>query len=405
MIDYGCDLMACFHPLQGWRSRNGFNKKTGKWSITFSRSNAYIDMPVTIPCGQCIGCRLERSRQWAVRCCHEAVLHKKNCFITLTFNNDSLAKIAPDGSLEKKEFVKFMKRLRKYCDHSGCGKIRFFHCGEYGSKLKRPHHHAIIFGFDFPDKKFLKVKGGFPYYTSDLLSELWPYGYNVIGNVTFESCAYVARYICKKVNGDLADDYYKGLRPEYVTMSRRPGIGKDFYDKYSTSIYPNDKIVIRNNIITKPPRYYDKLLEIEDSELYAKVKASRVKHSKEMVDYDCLKMQEAIQELKLNKLVRSYEGQVLSKESGVEMVLRLYSVFDEKASSFGSPFYLETDGMALRLFSDQVTDSSHPSLLNQHPEDFKLYCIGQFDNDSGEVIKESQPRFLANGSDFIEVNK
>jgi hypothetical protein len=124
-----------------------------------------------------------------------------------------------------------------------------------------------------------------------------------------------------------------------------------------------------------------------------------------LVDYDCLKMQEAIQELKLNKLVRSYEGQVLSKESGVEMVLRLYSVFDEKASSFGSPFYLETDGMALRLFSDQVTDSSHPSLLNQHPEDFKLYCIGQFDNDSGEVIKESQPRFLANGSDFVEVNK
>lgn len=407
--------MPCYHPIKAWRAKDGYDPKTGKWRLTFSRQSAYVDMPVEIPCGKCIGCRLERSREWAVRCVHEAVCHKKNAFITLTFNDESLQKISPERSLEKREFQLFMKRLRKWIvdnyshscvDSNENDKIRFFHCGEYGSKLKRPHHHAIIFGFDFPDKKFFRMQHGFPYYTSELLSELWPYGYNIIGNVTFESCAYVARYICKKINGDMAEEYYGNLLPEYVTMSRRPGLGANWYSRYRSDLYTTDKVIIRNGVISKIPRYYDKLYEKDNPEDFYRIKAQRrLKAEMSTSTYEDLQMQEKVKELKLEKLVRPFEAQKLRKVSGVEMKLRLYSIFDEKAKAFGSPFYMQTDGMALRLFSDQVSDHSRPSMLADHPEDFRLYRIGEFEDESGEVVSENQPYFLANGIDFVTEEK
>jgi len=139
--------MACYHPIQAWRSKK-VNKETGKRSIVFQRSEAFVDMPVVVPCGQCIGCRLEKSRQWAIRCVHESKCHDDNIFVTLTYNNENLPK---DGSLCLADLQKFMKRLRK---KYGAG-IRYFACGEYGEKLKRPHYHVCIFGLNFPmrDKK------------------------------------------------------------------------------------------------------------------------------------------------------------------------------------------------------------------------------------------------------------
>lgn len=145
--------MPCYHPLTGYRSKSGRDPKSGKWPLTFDLSNAYIDMPVTVPCGQCIGCRLDKSRDWAVRCLHEASLYQDNCFITLTYDD---AHLDPLGSLNKDDFVKFMKRLRFQYGP----KIRFFHCGEYGTLLNRPHHHACIFNFDFYDKELLSIRQG-----------------------------------------------------------------------------------------------------------------------------------------------------------------------------------------------------------------------------------------------------
>ena len=113
-----------------------------------------------------------------------------------------------------------MKRFRK---HFGSG-VRFFHCGEYGELYERPHHHAILFNCDIYDKELLlNAKTGFNLYTSSLLSSLWPFGLHSIGEVSFESCAYVARYIMKKVTGDMSESHYHGRKPEYITMSRRPG--------------------------------------------------------------------------------------------------------------------------------------------------------------------------------------
>lgn len=162
-----------------------------------------------------------------------------------------------------------MKRLRKEV-----GKVRFFHAGEYGENLGRPHHHACLFGFDFEDKKLWKVKQGVRLWTSETLNRIWGHGYCVIGEVTFESAAYVARYIMKKITGEEAVDHYKGKEPEYTTMSRRPGIGKEFFDKFQSDIYNYDRVEIRNKLV-RPPRYYDGLYEVEHPDRMEKIKLNR----------------------------------------------------------------------------------------------------------------------------------
>lgn len=266
--------MACYRPLKGYRSRTLSEK--GKRPIVFNTRAGYADMPVEVPCGQCIGCRLERSRQWAMRCVHEAHMHEDNCFITLTFDDVHLPR---DLSLDVRHFQLFMKRFRA---KFGKG-IRFYHCGEYGELFKRPHYHACIFGFDFPDKVLYKIVNGHRLYTSALLSELWPFGFSTLGDVTFESAAYVARYVLKKVNGDQADDAYRRIdpvtgeiwqvKPEYTTMSRRPGIGHEWYRKFADDVFPHDRVVVRG-VEMKPPKYYDGLYEdIESMKLSRKISA------------------------------------------------------------------------------------------------------------------------------------
>ena len=153
--------MVCYHPITAWRSLEG-RGANGKWPLVFNKRDGYCDLEVQVPCGQCVGCRLERSRQWAIRCVHEASLHSRNCFITLTYDDAHL----PGISLVPRDYVLFMKRLRKMF---GAG-IRFFHCGEYGSINFRPHHHAIIFNFDFEDKVLWSVRSGVRLYRSAALS-------------------------------------------------------------------------------------------------------------------------------------------------------------------------------------------------------------------------------------------
>lgn len=132
--------MTCYHPIQGYRSKMGRNKATGLWPVVFNLNDGYGDLPVQIPCGRCIGCRLEHSRQWAIRCVHEASLHEENTFLTLTYNNEY---VDPNFSLNKTDITNFLKRLRKNTGR----KIRYFQCGEYGEQFHRPHHHVLLFGY------------------------------------------------------------------------------------------------------------------------------------------------------------------------------------------------------------------------------------------------------------------
>jgi len=276
--------MPCYHPLKGYRARH--QNQSGKRSVVFKAKDGFTDLPVTINCGQCIGCRLERSRQWAIRCVHEAQLNTDNSFITLTYDNKNIPR---GGTLKKEHFQKFMKRLRFKLRPKI---IRYYHCGEYGENTARPHYHALIFNHAFPDKIQYSINDGNPLYISEELNKLWTYGFSTIGELNFDTAAYVARYVLKKVNGPMAEEHYQSLdpetgelskiEPEYTTMSRRPGIGSRWYDKYKSEVYPNDDVII-NGKKMKPPRYYDGLYEKEAETDYGiivkkrKIKAKKYK--------------------------------------------------------------------------------------------------------------------------------
>jgi len=261
--------MPCYYPMTLYRSREGRNQN-GSWPLT-SIVNGYADMPVTVPCGRCIGCRLERSRQWAMRCVHESKMHKENCFITLTYKNEDLTWGLERPTLVPRDLQLFMKRLRK---NHGTG-IRFFACGEYGERFGRPHYHACLFGFDFKDKKYYDSKNGIETYTSDNLRRLWPHGDNVIGAVTFDSAAYVARYIMAKKLGNTSSYYSEqSIEPEFVRMSRKPGIGSSFFNKWKMDIFPKDHVII-NGLECQAPKYYTSLYEKQEPVKYLRIKAKR----------------------------------------------------------------------------------------------------------------------------------
>lgn len=259
--------MACYCPMTAYRTRDG---------ITFSRSASLTGEPFDLPCGQCIGCRLEKSRQWAMRCMHEKRLHRVSSFVTLTYDNENL----PAGaSLNKRDLQLFMKRLRKA---RGPG-VRFYACGEYGDQTMRPHYHAILFGVDFPDRRVWSTAKDRTTYDSQELVELWPSGRNVIGDVTFESAAYVARYCMKKITGDAAADFYTHVdddgvvterQPPFTVMSRRPGIGSGYYEQFGHEVRAHDSVVVNAREV-RPPRFYDTRTKLFDEDRFDMIRKKR----------------------------------------------------------------------------------------------------------------------------------
>lgn len=257
--------MPCFRPIE-----------IGK--------NGYADLRVKVPCGRCIGCRLGRASMWALRCKHEASLHELNVFVTLTYDKENLP---ADGGLVKKHFQDFMKRLRW---HHLPALLRFFACGEYGAAkeirdglgnvitdpLGRPHYHAILFGIDFPDKRpYSKNNRGDQLFTSETLDKIWGFGRCWLGSVTVESAGYVARYVVKKITGDLAEAHYRGRSPEFALMSRRPGLGAGWYEKYKSDCFPSDFLTHKGK--KRPvPKFYTERLKRDDPEAHEAVKKARV---------------------------------------------------------------------------------------------------------------------------------
>ncbi len=285
--------MSCFDPLHAYQSLT-LKTPSGKNVITFDATQGQSTPyeKIRLPCGQCIGCRLDRSRQWAVRISHEASCFQHNAFITLTFAEEN---INLRNSLVKKDFQNFMKKLRKeikglqYVEpltkSSNPYPIRYFHCGEYGEKFQRPHHHACLFNIDFNDKVLWSSRKGVDLYHSDTLDEIWGHGMCTIGEVNYASAAYVARYITKKINGlHAASHYYRVdeetgeqyyLEPEYITMSRRPGIGARWFNRFGKSdVYAKDFVTV-NGKKFKPPKYYDTLYDNTAPNALAKLKHKR----------------------------------------------------------------------------------------------------------------------------------
>lgn len=237
--------MVCTRPIEGYRAPGG--------QIVFSKKNGWSDLPVTVPCGQCQGCRLEKSRQWAMRIMHEASLYQENAFLTLTYND---ANLPENNSLVVDHHQLFMKRLRKSLPGR---KVRYYHCGEYGDTTHRPHYHTILFNHDFQDKVYLKeTETKSKLYISRTLDDLWGYGDCYIGEVTFESAAYCGRYVMKKLTGSRKEEYGDRL-PEFSTMSRRPGIGAPWLKKWKRDVFPHDFCII-NGMKVRVPKAYDQLM-------------------------------------------------------------------------------------------------------------------------------------------------
>ena len=271
--------------------------------MVFSPSEGYRDRPVSLPCGKCIGCRRDRARAWSIRCVHEAQLHEHNCFVTLTYDNEHLPS---DYSVNPHHFQLFMKTLRqdlvkvaasqgkRSINNKPVYPVRYFHVGEYGEQNYRPHYHALLFGIDFPDKVKIRARPH-PLFESDVLTRMWGRGRTTLGAVTQETAAYCARYTLKKVTGEAANEHYKRtlvdedtgectevrVKPEYATMSRNPGIGAGWYDRFREDVYPEDT-VIHAGKGNRPPRFYDERLREEDPFAYHAMKEKRRKALREL---------------------------------------------------------------------------------------------------------------------------
>jgi len=280
--------MRCDWPLRAHRLNGGRVRVLGR-SDAKRLELSGLEL-FEVPCNRCIACMLEKSRQWAIRITHEQLVTDQSCFLTLTYAPEHLP---PSGLLCQEDWTLFAKRLR---DHKGS--FRFFNAGEYGETNNRPHFHTALLGHDFADTRLFSKKAKKSkkrLFVDEELNRIWGKGEVQIGELTFDSAAYVARYLTKalpsnrnetrgaRVNSSnrfarwkaegVRRDETAAARP-LASMSRRPGLGKPFFDKYWTEIYPRDEVVV-NGRAEKPPRYYDQLLEREQPYMWAFVKAQR----------------------------------------------------------------------------------------------------------------------------------
>lgn len=311
--------MSCYHPLKafpigttpaGKQALKIVGYETdhvefcnGKWQASHTpmasaRASKVQREFIEIPCGQCIGCRLEYSRQWANRCLLELQYHDSAYFVTLTYDNDHVPFScygSPDSgeafdalTLRKRDFQLFMKRLRKAFPDD---KIRFYAAGEYGEDTFRPHYHAIIYGLHLRDLVLDRpsLDGKHNYYASKELTDIWKNGAVVVANVSWETCAYTARYVTKKLNGKAADFYdLHNIEREFSLMSRKPGIGAQYFEDHPDCMN-YEYINVRTDEGGKkfrPPKYYDRLFDIENPGELEKIKKIRKQMAEDAKDME-----------------------------------------------------------------------------------------------------------------------
>lgn len=211
-----------------------------------------------IPCGKCIGCRLDNCRQWTFRGLCELDEHSISAFITLTVDDEHMSIVFPNGRLQYRPFQLWLKRLRKMIAPL---QIRYMMCGEYGTHTCRPHYHCIVFGWFPPDYVYFgSPTGKYNVYISDSLKSLWPYGFHTVSVANEQTIKYLVGYVLKKVDCDYPRD-----APPFLHVSTRPALGLSFFQKYYHEIYSHDgDLQFPNNFVycgdvrQRVPRYFDK---------------------------------------------------------------------------------------------------------------------------------------------------
>ena len=267
-------MMKCLSPVTIEGTYNAKEKKTvytTNRKTQASETNGYM-----VSCGQCIACRINRARIWSVRNAHEAMFHDQHCFITLTYNPESLP---DDLSVSNEVHQNFLKRLRKTVWEQERKKIRFYMAAEYGqpdeyekqeglSRIGRPHYHYLIYGWTPKDLEYLKTVKEHHYYTSETVLKAWQnQGFVVIGNVTPESAAYVAGYCTKKITGDSQEEHYTRIHPDTGQIVKANpefqrcsiGIGKQWVEKYHNDLRKG--YIVFDGKIYPVPRYYMQVLD------------------------------------------------------------------------------------------------------------------------------------------------
>ena len=355
--------MPCYHPLWGQPYPFG-HPKYGQYKIipvtrnncdikekfedgqvwSYDRNTGEVYDLIRIPCGKCVGCRLDYAREWASRIVMESFDYPTNAlFVTLTYNDDNLPCLLKDSDkvyhgidlakrygdihgavLYKKDTQDWLKRLRRTIEYNydECHRmpIRYYLAGEYGSKGHRPHYHVCLFGVPDDLQQEGRNKLGQPLYQSDLITETWGHGFTVIGELNATTASYTARYTLKKAQGQ-DNSYYDalGIPREFVTMSRKPGIGLNYYDRHKDEIYDHDEIVLpavskdKSNVV-RPPRYFDIKFSEENPVEMARIKANREKASElvralnlngvQLNECDYLELQESRRSDKIKSLIR-----------------------------------------------------------------------------------------------------
>ena len=317
--------MPCFHPNRAERRADG--------SVRVKKRNhgtPLDDWEFLLPCGQCAGCRDDRARAWSVRCTHESNMQKENgyqsAFVTLTYDDKNLPQEYVNkntgqwygpGTLNPDDHVEFVNKLRMRLYRKDLS-FRYYMCGEYGDKLKRPHFHYLIFGYGFPDQYAWMRHNGQQYYRSPFLEEIWPYGNSLIGECNVASAAYTCAYVMKKQTGKAVrqgaytQDDGTELYPEFARMSRRPGIGASWFKKYGKQdVYDSGDFIVINGKKFKTPRYYDTLMEKHDEAFLKAIKEERVLSA---VAYESnntperLEVRKEVHRLKQQRRKRGYEN-------------------------------------------------------------------------------------------------
>lgn len=392
--------MTCFHPHTAYQVIGVKNKDTGKKIIRYSSKDMYpykygfMNEPIyrhkgdvypydykkiQVPCQNCIGCRMDKAKSWALRNYHEASTSTSACFITLTFGDgatiDNVFRLREfkDLSRNKKfeearkrcntlvrgDFSKFIKRLRDllsrgyyYTDENGQEQfyqqkegLRYYACGEYGDCNERPHYHALLYNFDFPGKKYLASDKGHIFWTHPILERAWGYGFVYISDFTINTANYVSRYVTKKINGRLKDDWYQGKEPEYQVCSNRPGIGRKWFEQFYSDVYPSDEVLYPTKngkkVKLRPPKYYDNLYDKFFPEDFAEVQSIREAYtqSKDKKEGfiierspERLSVKEEILKLRMKKLIRVYDRIQFNGAN-------LYDIL-KKCNEYGIPYNL-----------------------------------------------------------------
>lgn len=310
--------MGCKAPILGAKSAEGFvrilPRSARPTPLTIKKQS---DRWIEIPCGHCMQCRVAQARDWSIRCTHEAQMHRhedgspNGCFITLTFDNDGLAlRELRHGthplSLSLRDWQLFAKKLRQHMvrmqrkrerelglNKKPPARFRFFQVGEYGDDQLRPHYHALIFGYDFSEDRIqCRDETGKTYFKSPSLDKIWSYGLTDIRPITTETVNYVCKYVTKKMTGPRKDSWLDRIDaqtgelvrvyPEFATMSRNPGLGARWYDKFKNDVYPDNFVVLKGK--QKPvPKYYNRRLKQQDPELHQVVNAKAQEEAKKRI--------------------------------------------------------------------------------------------------------------------------